>query len=143
VFVAALVSIFLINKSYKKRNPFNPPIQKVQNADSIQTNNSFQSTLDSSKLFKRNRQQVTTPSVPINTTSVVSDNAVNKDTTEVIPPPVTFEPFKPDSIQKVTTFTPPQVKLDSVQPKRYRGVSGITENDYRIVPVARDSTKGQ
>jgi hypothetical protein len=57
----------------------------------------------------------------------IAQNADDTITAQAAPPPL------------VQTNSLP-VQTDSVQKKK-RGVSGITDNDYRIVPQKKDSTK--
>lgn len=145
VFVVALVTIFLINKNQKKRAQSKSPVQIEQKANNVQTSDTIQKVPDRSTPFESNMPQATAPGVSVGITPPASGNAVNKDTTALYPPMVTtVDPRKPDTVRNVVTVTPPPgSKQDSVKPKRTRGVPGITNDDYRIVPVDRDSAKGQ
>ena len=83
------------------------------------------------------------PSEPVHVTNGNSGQLINIDSTANIPPPVTFGPINPDTSQKVTVAAPPPLgRPDTLKPKKSRGVIGITDNDYRIVPVQKDSTGG-
>lgn len=145
VFVVALVTIFFINKNQRKRAQTKPPVQIEQKANNVQLGDTLQKAPDRSMPFESSRPQAAAPGIPVGITPTASDNAVNKDTTALYPPMVTTVDQKtPDTVRNVVTVTPPPVsKQDSVKPKRTRGVPGITNDDYRIVPVDRDSAKGQ
>jgi RNA polymerase sigma factor (sigma-70 family) len=71
---------------------------------------------------------------------VVNGHTDNQDSTTVAPQVITPAQLKPDTFHQITSVVPPPAKQDSVQPKKSRGVKGITDNDYRIVPVNMDST---
>jgi len=143
VFVAALVTIFFINKNHKKSvQPIPSPVQNIHQPDSGQITPSKQGVIESSKFFNKENMEVEFKA-PINATPFNNDRVTNKDTISVIPPAVIFEPFQPDTIQKVTTVVSPPVQQDSVKPKRPRGVTGITDKDYRVVPGGKDSAKSQ
>lgn len=143
VFVVALVTIFLINKNQRKRAQSKPPVQMEQKANNVQSGDTLQKVSDRSSPFENIRTQTAAPGVPAGITPPASDNAVNQDTTALHSPFVTtVDQRTPDTVQRVATVTPPHVsKQDSVKPRRTRGVPGITNDDYRIVPVDRDSAK--
>jgi hypothetical protein len=141
VFVAALVTIFLINKNKNKSNASNPYVPVIQRTDSMQRNPVFQTASDSN-IISEKRPQVVTQDVPIKSAPAVGEHMINKDTSVAFPQGLTPH-FNSDTQQQVVTNVPPPVRQDSTKPKKSRGVQGITDNDYRIVPVAKDSTKGQ
>jgi hypothetical protein len=72
-----------------------------------------------------------------------SADQINKSSedsaTNITTPPVLLPP---DSVQQTTVVPLPSLPIaDTIQSKRKtRGVTGITDNDYRIVPAKKDST---
>src|SRR5215218_384107 len=131
IFVLGFVTIFLVSNNNKKQSitKTNP----VETKTSPGTNN-----LNATNNERHNLTRL--PIQPKRTSSSVKA-AINKvdDTPSAIP--ITIEPAAGDILpQDAVIKPPPLLVVDSAQQKRKKkGVSGITDNDYRIVPVTKDS----
>jgi hypothetical protein len=127
--VVAVVTIFLINRSSRK----NRPVQQRNQFPTTQT--ATPSNNPSTAPPGRNRSAPATyPATPNSNPGP----AVQSPGDSVSAPPVTFTlPPVGDSVLQSPVLVqtpPPPVKADSVAKKKPRGVTGITDGDYRIVP---------
>lgn len=139
-FVVALVTLFIINKNHKKKEPVIPSTNTTQKINDVQ-NSKAEVAPDSLKQVDW-RPQAVIPENPVNPTLIPQDDTRKEDTIAIVPQAVLIQPFVPDTIHTITTMTPPKVNQDTVKPKKSRGVPNITDNDYRIVPVKKDSARG-
>jgi hypothetical protein len=144
VFVAALVTIFLINKNKNKREESYPPTT-IQRNDSVLNNNEFRGDPTRTRVF--NNEVIDRPATegspgltPGQPAPVVDAPAQSQDTITTVPRISDPAPINQERQQDVTTVVPPPVRNDSTPSKKSRGVKGLTDNDYRIVPVNKDST---
>ncbi|NEU06943.1 hypothetical protein GZH53_01345 [Flavihumibacter sp. R14] len=71
------------------------------------------------------------PAVVPGTSGAESEQAPSKDTLITIPPPKAAEPLPVQPLQTDTL----------VPKKKQRGVKGISDADYRLVPASKDSLK--
>jgi hypothetical protein len=132
--VVALVTIFLINKSKNKV----PSVINTKNTPVTQVVTPTKDTV----IREQNKSRPVPYPVTTNTNSNPAvkpqgDSALSRNVTADIPNVIDTS-TKQDNTQLVQTRTAPPVK-DSVQ-KKPRGVKGITNDDYRIMPVKKDST---
>lgn len=127
--VVAVVTIFLINRSSRK----NKPVQQRNQFPTTQT--STPSNNPSTAPPGRNRSA---PATYPATSNPNPGPVVQSPGDSVSAPPVTFSlPPLGDSVLQSPVLVqtpPPLVKTDSVAKKKPRGVTGITDGDYRIVP---------
>ncbi|HET7896771.1 MAG TPA: hypothetical protein VFL47_03860 [Flavisolibacter sp.] len=135
VFLAAFVAVFLY---FKKPNqqPVLPTANPTQTlTESISTPIPQQST-DSGQNFQNKVPVALPPRLP--------------DAVTVLPVPAPADSASgmpdvrlpaADTLQRTTVVLTPPVQVDTTKPtKKIRGVPGITDNDYRIVPAKRDSS---
>jgi hypothetical protein len=131
VFIAAFVTIFLIYKNNKKAEPLvqpEPTVQPAQPPLPAGTNNLINQGRKGEIPLPQNQE-------------VVPATRSGADSASSTPLPVTLAPT--DSVHQTTVIPPPFVPIgaDTAPPKRKpRGVTGITDDDYRIVPDKKDST---
>jgi hypothetical protein len=130
VFIAAFVPIFLRYKNNKKPELLFQPQQTTRpvQAPPLPANtNSIK------------REERTKTETPLSQTHSINDvNIKSADSiSNIAMPPILLS----DSVQQTTIIPPPTLPTaDTIQPpKKRRGVTGITDNDYRIVPVKKDS----
>ena len=131
VFVASLLTIFLLAKKPDTK-PSSIPATTLQN------------TAPSTTVEQRNDTQQQEQAGAGNPAPVLSPGASP-------PPPFPFANDSiaavpalawplPDTLQQTVTLPPPTaIRLDTIPKKKTRGVSGITDDDYRIVPAKKDS----
>ena len=133
VFVAALVTIFLLFKNPSEKQQA-LPVQTLPNNTSLPAT----SVGETGPLQKP--PNFNTGTVP--TSSPVTSQPLNLPlpADSGAPVPTVSLPVA-DTLQQTTMVLPPPTVLqDSAAPKkRPRGVSGITDSDYRIVPSRKDS----
>jgi hypothetical protein len=130
VFIAAFVTIFLIYKNNKKIETLAHPRQTTQPAPTPTSIKKVTKSNEDGKGRERPLQQN-------GSADPVADNSIDS----AFALPVTVIPPGPDSVQQTTLVQPsPLPAADSLQLKKNpRGVPGITDNDYRIVPAKKDS----
>ena len=131
LFVVGFVTIFLVYNNNKKESIINTnPVETKTSPGTNYLNPASNERPNSTRL----------PTQPKRISSSVK-TAINKvdDTPSAIP--ITIEPAVGDILpQDAVIKPPPLLVVDSAQQKRKKkGVSGITDNDYRIVPVTKDS----
>ena len=129
-FIAAFVTIFLIYKTNKKTETLPQPGQTTQPAPAPTPE---QHTIK----INEDRKARERPLLENGSADPSAGNPMDS----VLALPVTVIPTGPDSVQQTTLVQPPPLPVaDSPQlKKKPRGVSGITDNDYRIVPAKKDS----
>jgi hypothetical protein len=133
IFIAALVAVFLVFKK-SKQQPF-PTIANPVQTTTTSLTPAPQKRIDSHRAVG-NKAPGPAPTLngetppgllaapPTDSVSVVTDNRL----------PV------PDTLQQTTLQLPPPAVVDTARQKpKTRGVPGITDNDYRIVPAKKDS----
>lgn len=133
LFVAAIVAVFFLRKN-EKQQPI--PIIPVQNTSTISAPTQ-QPTTDSMQTLE------TISTLPAQTIAP-GDPPVSislrppADSAAVAPLPVLPSA---DSTQRTTLVLPPSILSDTTKPKpKTKGVGGLTDDNYRIVPAGRDST---
>ena len=138
--VVILIALFLIKNN--KQNPAPNEIPSTQPA--TQTNSATPTAspppVDTKAVIQNNESPVVYPgtNIPISTAPIQTDS-VSAPMTDIIPPVTDNTNQQPEPlVQAPLTQQPP--RTDSVVKKK-RGVSGITDNDYRITPVKPDSSK--
>jgi hypothetical protein len=129
LFVGAFALVFLLFKKERKAAPLTVPEQTT--VTPLPT-----------------EQRIKTANRPEKNTTIFLPPASTISPQAELPAPQTPRPDsvvttmfspKPDSQQTTSVVLPPQEPMkDSVKPKR--GVTGITDNDYRIVPTKKDSS---
>lgn len=126
--VVALVTIFLVNRSARK----NKPVQQRNQYPSTQ-NSTPPDNASNAPPGRNSSAPVIYPAARdrnLNPVISVPDDSVSA-------PPVTISlpPWSDSTMQTpVIVQTPPPPQTDSVTKKKPRGVTGITDGDYRIVP---------
>ncbi|HEU0112637.1 MAG TPA: hypothetical protein VFQ73_17305 [Flavisolibacter sp.] len=132
VFVAALITIFLLSKNKNKENSLVLPNRTQQQAPATTP------VINSGPLIDNTRREVQT-SAPARVQP--KNDSTTSDFPGLMPSPdITGNNPPSDSVQQATAIQlPPFLPADTVVKKRPRGVQGITDNDYRIVPK-KDST---
>lgn len=130
VFIAAFVTIFLLYQNNKKTETLPQPRQTTQPAPAP---SSIQNAMKINKEGKEGEK-------PLRQNGT-ADPATNDPVDSASALPVTVIPPGQDSVQQTTLVQPsPLPVADSPQlKKKSRGVPGITDNDYRIVPAKKDS----
>jgi hypothetical protein len=131
VFIAAFVAIFLLYKNNKKTEPLFQPEQTTQPAQAP--------SLPETRNSIPNERSEPETSLPENRSADQINKSSEDSATNITTPPVLLPP---DSVQQTTVVPLPSLPIaDTIQSKRKtRGVTGITDNDYRIVPAKKDST---
>lgn len=125
VFIAALISIFFITKNNQKETPLITPIQNVQKPVPAAPVENLQREREA------NRQR---PRVQRETDNKEEASASPPQTSVDELPVDANSPLVADS-SAATVIAPPPKQTDTLPPvKRQRGVKGVTDNDYRIVP---------
>ena len=132
VFIAALVMSFLIYKNNKKPEPVSRPNRTTQ-----QPVQSPLPAINTSKTSEGRRNGA----IPLPQNHSV-DPPVNRSTDSLLTAPVTVLPAPVDSAQVSNVLPPPVLPGSDTAPvkKKARGVPGITDNDYRIVPAKKDGS---
>jgi hypothetical protein len=132
IFVTALVLSFLLYTNRKNKSAV--PGTTITNELSVKKTDSLINTVSPSTQSEERMNP------PRSTTQLPGATAIPLDTMlNLAAGPV---PYPIDTTQKFTAVLPPQLKpaIDTTPLKRKsRGVQGINEQDYRIVP-SRDST---
>jgi hypothetical protein len=131
VFLAAFVTIFLLYKNNKKAEPLFQPNHTTQPTQSSLP------TVQSNKTNSEGRNDET--SLPQTRSG---DPLIENRVDSASNIPVSVSPSPTDSVQQVMDVPPPSLPVNDTAPtkKKMRGVTGITDNDYRIVPAKKDST---
>ncbi|HYH15260.1 MAG TPA: hypothetical protein VD794_08570 [Flavisolibacter sp.] len=137
--VVIIVALFLIrtNKQNSKPNtiPTTPATQTITTAPTASP-----PPVDSKTVIRDEESPAVYPgtSVPISTVPNTVDST-SAPVTDVLPP--VTDNTNQQGPTLVQTPPPQPLKTDSVAGKKKRGVSGITDNDYRITPVKPDSSR--
>ena len=125
LFVAAFISIFLMTKNTQTKAPVTQPVENVQNTSPGITRDS---------IFKDIRPGPSLKTAPVTVPKIIG---ADSDTGTFSEEPILATPYaNPDTLQ-ATGFAPSlQQQADTILPKkRQRGVKGLNDDDYRIVPV--------
>lgn len=126
--VVAVVTIFLVNRSSRKNKPAQHRNQFPTTQTATPSNNP-----STAPPGRNSSTPVTYPA----TTNSNPGPVVQSPGDSVSAPPVTISlPPAGDSVLQspVLVQAPPPVKIDSATKKKPKGVTGITDGDYRIVP---------
>jgi hypothetical protein len=133
LFVAAIVAVFLLHKNETQQPS---PAAPVQNSTTI-SSPAQQPAADSTQT---RRGVSTSPAQTIRPGDQPVSAALSPpgDSVSIAPLPVLPSV---DSQQRTTLVLPPPILADTTRPKpKTKGVRGLTDADYRIVPAGRDST---
>jgi hypothetical protein len=128
--VAALITAFLLT---------NKPTPNVQPAPlkTIQTNTPSATVEKNSEPPPQTLpfNSSSSPPVPTIGRSPLATDPITAPLTGAVSAQPTVSLPMPDSVRQTTFMAPPPVALDTTATKKKaRGVTGITDNDYRIVP---------
>ena len=135
IFLAALIASFLLTKKTE-----NPPAAGT--AAPVPTTPAMQ---ENSKADSQQAAPVLNPLPPPGLqTGNPPDSPVRAGIASPVSDSIALQPTlrlpQADSLQQTTLVLPSPVRRDTLPPKkRQRGVGGITDNDYRIVPAKKDS----
>jgi len=132
--VVAIVTIFLINKNKNKAEPIREKEIPASTQSFIPETNNTQS-LEQDKTVPSGEPFLNTMQAPADIQS--GDSALQLPVASITPVADTLAASinTPPLVQ-----VPPTANIDTI-PKKIRGVGGITNNDYRIVPANKDSIK--
>lgn len=126
--VVALVTIFLVNRSARK----NKPVQQRNQYPSTQTSTPPNNAANAPPGRNSSAPVIYPAARDRNLNPVIS---VPDDSVSAPPVTISLPPSSDSTMQTpVIVQTPPPSKTDSVTKKKPRGVPGITDGDYRIVP---------
>jgi hypothetical protein len=125
LFVAAFISIFLMTKNKQTKAPVTQPVENVQNTSPGITRDSISKNTRPGQSLKT--ETVTVPKI----------TSTNNDTNTFSEEPILATPYVNSDTLQATGFAPSlQQPMDTILPKkRQRGVTGLNDDDYRIVPV--------
>jgi hypothetical protein len=138
-FVVFIVTLFLINTKNKTPQSTNHPNQTPSTQPLTTAPAASPPPVDTTTLTSQQRAPVVDPGTnsAVSIAPTIMDSA-SPPITDLIPPAIDYTD---QQAPPLTQGSPPQPqKTDSVAKKK-RGVSGITDNDYRITPVKLDSTR--
>jgi hypothetical protein len=135
--VVIIVALFLIKPSKQNPKPNIPTTTPTTKA--ITTPTTSPPPVDTKTVIPDKRDPVVYPgtSTPISSMPSRTDSA-SVPVTDI--PPVT-DNTNQQALPLVQVSPPQPQKTDSVVQKKKRGVSGITNDDYRITPVKPDSSR--
>ena len=134
LFVAAFVAVFFLRKTDVQ--PSVSPSIPTQNAAPVASPVPQPSTVPAP--VTNGREPTPLPLTPSGI-SPGSFASPGSDSLAVAPPLTTLPAA--DSLQRTTLVVPPPVVVDTTRPgPKTKGVRGLTDADYRIVPARRDSS---
>lgn len=137
--VVLIVTLFLIRPSKQHSKPNNIPTSIPATQTITTTPTASPPLVDTSTIIPDRKAPVVYPS----SNASISTVPTGTDSTSVpvadIAPPVTDNTNQQAPL--VQTPLPQPVKTDTVAQKKQRGITGITDNDYRITPVKPDSSR--
>ena len=133
ILVAALVAVFFLRKNNSQLQT--TPINSVQSTTPVQTPAQQQTTGSPPALLQKDASLQ-----PVTPTGLSPGDFLRSPTDSIAGVPTTALPL-PDSQQAVVVLPPVQADtVNSAKPKpKTKGVKGLTDDDYRIVPAKRDS----
>lgn len=134
LFVAAFVAVFFLRKNDVQ--PSVSPSIPTQNAAPVSSPVPQQTTTPAP--IRSGREPTSLPQ----TSSGISPGPFVSPSSDslTVAPPLTTLPAA-DSLQRTTLVVPPPVVVDTTRPRpKTKGVRGLTDEDYRIVPARRDSS---
>lgn len=137
--VVLLVTLFLIKTNQKDSQPLNIPPTTPAIPTITTTPTASPPPLDIKTITPNEKTPVVYPgnSIPVSDAPTQSDS-VAAPITDVVPSVTDNTNQQAPLVQA----PPPQpIKTDTIAQKKKRGVSGITDNDYRITPVKPDSSR--
>lgn len=129
LFIAAFIMVFLQYKNNKKPELLLQPEKPAPRAQPP--------TLNEIRNSVPFRKRETKPQLPATRSVAAPDKSSNGRTTSIAAPAL----MPSDSAWQTTAAPPPPLPgTDAAQPpKKTRGITGITDDDYRIAPVRKDS----
>ena len=135
--VIIIITFFLIKANKKPTQPFNSNNTTTNKPVITTAPAASPPPIDTNTIIRDRKAPVvyTGTNVPVSGVSTSADSSIPV-TADMIPP-VTDNT---NQVPLVQIPVPQPIKTDTVAGKKKRGVQGITDNDYRIVPV-KDSTK--
>jgi hypothetical protein len=137
--VVIIITLFLIRANNKTPQPQNNSKRTPTTQTTTTAPTASPPPVDTKTIIQDDNAPVVYPgtNAPISTIPNRTDSA-SVPITDIIPPITDNTNQQPEPLVQAPAQLPP--KTDSVVKKK-RGVSGITDNDYRITPVKPDSTK--
>jgi hypothetical protein len=127
LFVAAFVAVFFLRKDDQQPS-FLPSSTPVQNTSPT-----------ASPVRQPTTQREQSSPGPGTASSPVPGTFVSPPFDSLLAAPLATQPAG-DSLQRTTLLVPPPVLVDTTKQKpKTKGVSGLTDADYRIVPAKKDS----
>jgi hypothetical protein len=138
--VVIIITLFLINSNKQNSKPNHLPTNTPATQTITTTPIASPPPVDTKAIIPDKKDPVVYPgtNVPISTIGNNADS-VAAPVTDIIPP--VTDNTNQQAPPLVQTPAPPPQKTDSVTQKKKRGVSGITNDDYRITPAKPDSSR--
>lgn len=136
--VVLLVTLFLLKPTKPTPQPNTTPVNTPA-TQTVTTPTASPPPVDIKTITPNQQAPVVYPG-----TSVSVSNAPNQSDSAAAPVADIVAPITDNTNQQaplVQTPPPQPVKTDSVVQKKRRGVSGITDDDYRITPIKPDSSR--
>ncbi|HEU4903903.1 MAG TPA: hypothetical protein VFT06_13955 [Flavisolibacter sp.] len=133
LFVAAIVAVFFLRKNETQQPSPSAPVQNPTTISSPAQQPAADSTQTRRDLSTSPAQTTRPGDQPVDAAHSPPGDSVSLASLPVLP--------SVDSQQRTTLVLPPPIPADTTKPKpKTKGVRGLTDADYRIVPAGRDST---